>query len=167
MKLKVCTTACGLLINLLALPVQAQLKANSYQECLLAANRQGLVFSPADIGKIKKECGERFPASAPTTAHVKFGEKNLTEIELWTSRAPNGDIKGTLYNGNPDLALLQMTVLLTPVKTVDPVQDFFDSEEFEITVNVPPYGTGTFTIPAAETAIQGKFRWNIVQAAGY
>lgn len=168
MKLKVFRIACLALANLFVLmPAQAQLKANSYQECLLEAARQGLGSNPTAIGKIKNECRERFPRSAPVVAQIDFDDKKLAEIDLWTSRASNEDIKGTVYNGNPDVGLLQMTLLLTPDKTGDRVQDFFDSEEFEITLNIPPKGTGTFTIPASETNIKGRFRWNILKASGY
>lgn len=168
MKAKVFPVACLLLADLFtSVPVHAQFKGNSYQECLLEATRQGLVGNPVAIGKVKNECRERFPKSAPTVAHVDFDDKRLAEIDLWTSRGSNDDIKGTVYNGNPDVGLLRMTLLLTPDKTGDPVQDFFDSEEFEIPVNIPPKGTGTFTIPASETSIKGRFRWNILKAAGY
>lgn len=166
MKSKIRTGGCLLLMNLfmIALPAMA---ANTYQECLLEANRQGLVISPTDVGKIKNECRKRFPASAPTSAHVTFNDEKLAKIDLWTSRGSKDEIKGTVYNGNPDVGLLQITLLLTPIKTADPVQDFFDSEEFEIALNIPPHGTGNFAIPAAETKIKGRFRWNIIQAAGY
>jgi hypothetical protein len=157
-----------LLINLFLLaPVQAEIEANTYHECLLEAARQGLVGNPTAVGKIKNECRTRFPASAPTTANVAFNDQKLAEIDLWAARGSKDEIKGTVYNGNPDVGLLQITLLLTPVKTGDVVQDFFDSEEFDIPLNIPPHGTGTFTIPAAETRITGRFRWYIIQAAGY
>jgi hypothetical protein len=169
MKLKVFEAAsCLLLANLLAAaPAQAQFKANTYHECLLEATRQGLVGNPTAIGKVKNECRERFPKSVPTVAHVDFDNMKLSAIDLWTSRAGNDDIRGTVYNGNPDVGLLQITLLLTPVNTGDPVQDFFDSEEFEIALDIPPKGTGAFAIPAAETNIKGRFRWKIIKAAGY
>jgi hypothetical protein len=168
MKPKIRAGAC-LLLNfaLLAAPAWAQIKANTYHECLLEATRQGLVDNPTAIGKIKNECRQRFPNSAPDAAYAEFDQKQLSEIDLWTSRDSNDDIKGTVYNGNPDVGLLQLILLLTPVKTDDPVQDFFDSEEFEIALHVPPKGTGTFTIPVTETGIKGRFRWNILKAAGY
>jgi hypothetical protein len=157
-----------LLLNLfLFAPARAEIKANSYHECLLDAARQGLVGNPTAAGKVKNECRERFAASAPTSAHVEFGNQQLSEIDLWVARGSNEDIKGTVYNGNPDVGLLRITLLLTPIKTGDAVQDFFDSEEFDIPVDIPPHGTGTFTIPAAETGITGRFRWNIIRAAGY
>lgn len=169
MKTKMCAGACLLLMNLVMFApfAHAQSKAHSYHECLLEATRQGLVGSPSAVGKVKNECRRRFPDSAPTEAYVEFDQNRLAEIDLWTSRDTNDDIKGTVYNGNLDVGLTQMTLLLTPDKTGDPVQDFFDSEEFEVRLNVPPKGTGTFTIPDTETDIKGRFRWKILKAAGY
>jgi hypothetical protein len=156
----------ALIMSFIFVPAWAQMNANSYQECLLEAHRNGVVIDESTIGKLKVLCRERFPASAPTEGYRKFDEKRMSKLDLWTSRRGNNDIQATVYNGTPDMVLKQITLLLIPVKK-DPVQDFFDAEEFHISVDVPPKGSEEFIIKAAETGMPDKFRWNIVKAIGY
>lgn len=148
--------------------VHAQLNdARNYQDCLLEATREGLVLDKRAVGIIKQTCLERFPGSAPTVGDRQLNEDQLAKIDIWTRRTTEHDIEGEFYNGNPDVVVTQFTILLTPVKSSDTVQDFFESEEYEINLRIPPYKTRTFSIPEEETDIEGDFRWSLINVWGY
>ena len=153
----------------LAMPgyVAAQGDVYSYQDCILKATREGYIRNREDIGHIKQNCRRRFPDSAPDVLGEKLKEKALQQVELYTSRSDKGDIRGTLYNGNPDFFVTRVTLLLTPERG-DSVQDFFDSEEFEVTLNIPPHETKHFTIDADKTGIDSyDFSAKLIRAWGY
>lgn len=157
---------------LLCLPpfmsAQAQFnEARNYQDCLLQATSKGLAMDKQTVGKIKQTCLERFPDSAPTVGDKKLNEDQLAKIDIWTRRTAENDIAGEFYNGNPDIVVTQFTILLTPVKTSDTVQDFFDSEEYEINLRIMPYKTRTFRILDKDTDIEGDFRWSLISVWGY
>jgi hypothetical protein len=158
----------GFLLCLPSLAAQAQFNdALNYQDCLLQATREGLVLDKQTVGTVKQMCLERFPDSAPTVGDTKLNEDQLAKIDIWTRRTASNDIEGEFYNGNPDVVVTQFTILLTPVKSDDPVQDFFESEEYEVNLRIMPYKTKTFRILAKDTDIEGEFRWSLVSVWGY
>lgn len=142
-------------------------EARNYQDCLLQATREGLALDKQAVGRIKQMCLERFPDSAPTVGDRQLNEDQLAKIDIWTRKTSDNDIEGEFYNGNPDVVVTQFTILLTPVKSGDTVQDFFDSEEYEVNLRIPPYKTRTFRIPEQDTDIEGDFRWSLVSVWGY
>lgn len=142
-------------------------EARNYQDCLLQATREGLVMDRQTIGRVKQTCLERFPDSAPSVGDQKLNEDQLEKVDIWTRRTASNNIEGELYNGNPDIVITQFTILLTPVKSGDPVQDFFDSEEYEVNLRILPYKTRTFKIPEKNTDIEGEFRWSLISVWGY
>lgn len=146
---------------------QAQSKAYNYQDCILEANRNVLVLDKKTIGRVKNDCLERFPDTAPTISDKKLDKSQLEKVDLWLRRTSDNNIEGGFYNGNPDIVVTQVTLLLTPRNTSDPVQDLFDSEEYEINVRIAPYKNGNFTILDKDTTIKRDFRWSIVSAWGY
>ena len=146
--------------------VMAQAKPLNYQDCILEATREGYARDWNDIGNIKQNCEERFPDTAPQMLGQRISNKLLDKLEIYMHAENDGSINGTLYNGNSHIYLTRIHVLLTPRKD-DPVQDFFDSEEFEVTVKVLPNKTGTFTIPTEEVKLEGSFRTQLIKAWGY
>lgn len=157
---------CHLILLAVAGPAAAQ-SALSYQDCVLEATREGYARDREDIGRIKRDCQERFPRSAPEVLGEKLDKDALDEIDLYTNRSNAGDIRGSVYNSNPHLYLTRVAILLTP-KRGDSVQDFFDSEEFTITLNIPPRETGHFTIDAEKTDIDSHdFSSKLLRAWGY
>lgn len=142
-------------------------EARNYQDCLLQATGKGLALDKQAAGKIKQMCLERFPDSAPTVGDKKLNEDQLAKIDIWTRRTAENDIEGDFYNGNPDIVVTQFTILLTPVKSGDTVQDFFESEEYEINLRIMPYKTRTFRIREEDTEIKGDFRWSLISVWGY
>jgi hypothetical protein len=147
--------------------VYAQSNARNYQDCILEANRNALALDKRSIGRIKQTCLERFPETAPTISDKKLNKSQLDKVDLWVRRTSENNIEGGFYNGNPDIVVTQVTLLLTPRNTNDPVQDLFDSEEYEIDLRISPYNNGNFTILEKDTTIKGEFRWSIVNAWGY
>ncbi len=157
----------ALVLSLIGLPGYAQDNARTYQECLLNATSEGIISSRRDIGLVKEMCEQRFPETAPGISGEKVEDEVLANIDIWTHRGEDNSIKGSIYNGNSDLVITQVTLLLTPSKSGDAVQDFFDSEEYEINRKILPFKTKTFYIPADDTEITGDFHWNLIRARGY
>lgn len=154
---------------LLAIPALAwgQAGVYSYQDCVLKATRDGQVRSREDIGRIKQDCQGRFPDSAPDVLGEKLSEDAMDQVDLYTNRSNSGDIRGSVYNGNPHVILTRVNVLLTPQRG-ESVQDFFDSEEFQITLNIPPRQSKHFTIEADKTSIDTvDFSSKLLRAWGY
>ena len=150
-----------------ALPVDAAKSPQNYSECILEANRQSLVLDKRAIGRIKQDCLERFPESAPTVSDKKLSQRQLSNLELYTRRTNGSDIEGDFYNGNVDIIVTQITLLLTPADSGDDIENFFNSEEYEVNLLIPPYKTKTFTIKSEDTKIKGDFHWSLISAWGY
>lgn len=144
----------------------AQSTALNYQDCILEATREGYAQDWKDVGRIKQSCEEKFPESAPKILGERLKNDSLEEVEIYTHAENDGSVKGTVYNGNSHVFLTRIHIILTPRKG-DPVQDLFDSEEFEITLKIPPNKTDHFTIPAEETKVGHDFRTQLIKAWGY
>ena len=141
--------------------------ALNYQDCLLHATREGLAQNRRDIGTIKQLCAEQFPNSVPQQLGQLLDEEALHQIDIWTHRGEDNSIRGSVYNGNPHWVIKRIVILLTPRTAKDPIQNFFDSEEYEIDINIAPYKTSTFSIAAEQTQIPGEMRSNLLKAWGY
>lgn len=154
------------LAALLAQAAHARPEPQSYQECLLQATWDGYVDDRRDIGRVKQMCEERFPRSAPDIIGETLTSKQLDNVDLYAHRRDDGGIGGSVYNGNPDLVITRLEVLLTP-RGGDSVRNFFDSEEYRINLKVRPYKTESFEIDRSKTSIDGEFSPRLIRAWGY
>ncbi len=159
------TCAISLWTLLLVSPLSAA--QTTYQDCLLEASRAGAVKSKRDIGLIRESCREQFPETATDILGEKLEQEEIDRLDMWTHRDGKNNIKGSIYNGNPDLVITQLTLLITPKGGGDNIKNFFDSEEFEINVRVPPYKSEAFVIDVEKTDIKGEFGWTIISVRGY
>ncbi|MBN1378196.1 MAG: hypothetical protein JXA04_03080 [Gammaproteobacteria bacterium] len=147
--------------------VLAESKAMTYQDCILEVTRDGFFQSRRDVGRIKELCEERFPDTAPVMLGDKLNNEALDKIEIYTNRTDKGEINGTVYNGNSYLIVTRLDLLITPKTKKGSVEDFFDSEDFELNLKVKPYATESFTIEPEKTNIDGQFSWKLIRAWGY
>lgn len=147
--------------------VLADSNARSYQDCILEVTRDGYLTSKQDVGRVKELCEQRFPDSAPNILGEKLDGEQLAKVDIYTNRGDKGEISGTVYNGNPDIILTRLELLITPNTDKGSVMDFFDSEEYEINLKIKPYSTKEFTIEPEKTTITGLFSWKLIRAWGY
>ena len=154
------------ILLVLTTTIYAQPKARNYQDCLLQATAKRSFDSLRDIGHIKQECEAAFPESAPRVLGYKLNNDSMDKLDIYTHADNDSNIVGTVFNGNPDLFITRLQILITPKKG-DPVQDFFDSEEFEINLKIPPSKTETFKISAEELTVRGDYSWKLIRAWGY
>lgn len=140
----------------------------SYQDCLLFATRQGLVDTPDKIKYVEQSCRERFPDSAPAYQQlaVKLSTEALSRIDIWTRNDDPQKLSASVYNGNSNIILTELVVLVSPLTDRGSMEDFFDSEEYEIRLKVEPYKTAFFEL-SPDSRLKGKLRWQILSAKGY
>lgn len=158
---------CVLVLNMITVSVIAG--PLNYQDCILEANRKGGITSQDDVQRIKILCREQFPDTAPDKfeASKTLPKKVISKLTIYSNK---GDevINGTLYNGSSAYTVTRVTVLLTPINNgKDSIENFFDSEEFEINKTAAPFETTSFNIPLKDMNIKGEFSWHIVTAMGY
>ncbi len=64
-----------------------------------------------------------------------------------------GIFSGSLYNGNSDYALTQITVLLTPMKKSDAAQAPAEGREYDIALAVQPLSKAALSLPSPQTIL--------------
>ena len=131
----------------------------AYEQCILDSMRG--ITSDRAAEEATRACreqfaGDRVNADLPTDAldklivHAGFG---------W------GIFSGTLYNGNNDYAITQITVVLTPMRTSD-VGKIADGSEYYLDLAVKPLAKGALSMPIPSDNTL-EYSWKIAKARGY
>jgi hypothetical protein len=133
----------------------------AFKECLRDAMKG--VTSDRAANEVARACLEKTPgraadetglppgALAKLVAHAGFG---------W------GIFSGTLYNGNSDYVITQITVLLTPVRKSNVAEAPAEGREYNIALAVQPLTKAALSMPIpSDSALE--YSWKIVKARGF
>lgn len=77
-----------------------------------------------------------------------------------------GIFSGSIYNGNSEYTVTQITVLLTPTGKMKPAEASVDGKEYDIDLTVPPLTKSALSMPILSDNTQ-EYSWKITKASGY
>lgn len=146
----------------------AQSEPLNYQDCLLFATRERLADTPEKVKYIERSCRERFPDSAPEYQQIstKLSSEALSRVDIWAKRVNSQKHLASVYNGNSDIIVTGLVVLVFPRTNRGSMEDFFDAEEYAIQLNIQPFKTGSFELPV-DSKLKGEIGWKILSGEGY
>jgi hypothetical protein len=125
--------------------------ANSAQ-CIEAADNTA-------ASEATRSCREKFPRKVPE-------DENLTAEALGKLDTDGGFgygiFSGSIYNGNSDYTVTQVTILLTPIPAGSPLI----TREYNIDVTVQPLTKGALSVALISDGIR-ELSWSLTKARGY
>ena len=124
----------------------------NYAQCVKAASNTA-------ASEAARSCREKFPGKAPE-------DENLTAEALGKLDADGGSgygiFSGSIYNGNSDYTVTQVTILLTPI----PAGSSLITREYNIDVTVQPLTKSALSV-ALISDVTREFSWSLTKARGY
>lgn len=135
--------------------------SEAFEQCLRDAMKG--VTSDRAADEVTRACREQVPGSragetdlppealAKMVVHAGFG---------W------GIFSGSLYNGNSDYAITQITVLLTPMKKSGAAQAPAEGREYDIALAVQPLSKAALSLPIPSDNTL-EYSWKITKARGF
>ena len=140
-----------------ALSVASQSDPVNYDQCVLAATNTAVGDLAAR--EAASSCREKFLGKVPE-------DENLTAEALGKLDADGGFgygiFSGSIYNGNSDYTVTQVTILLTPIPAGSPLI----TREYNIDVTVQPLTKGALSVALISDGTR-EFSWNLTKARGY
>lgn len=118
---------------------------------------------------------DRAAAIAMRACRKESSEDKVTEADLPTGAFSKlvthagfgyGAFSGSIYNGNGDYTVTQVTVLITPMEPGKGTLASVDGKEYNIELTVQPLSKGALSmlIPSDNTL---EYSWKVVKARGY
>ena len=77
-----------------------------------------------------------------------------------------GAFSGSLYNGNRDYTVTQVTVLIAPMESKKGAEASVSGKEYDIKLTVKPLGKGALSMPIPSDNTL-EYSWKVVKARGY
>ena len=128
----------------------------NYAQCIKAAKKAA--GGPA-ASEAARSCLEKFPGKV-------LEDENLTAEALVKLDADGGSgygiFSGSIYNGNSDYTVTQVTILLTPIPAGSPLI----TREYNIDVTVQPLTKGALSVSLISDGTR-EFSWSLTKARGY
>ena len=128
----------------------------NYAQCVKATKKA--VGNPTAT-EIAHACRKEFPKKRPQ-------DEDLTPEALGKLDAHGGFgygiFGGSIYNGNSDYTITQVTLLLTPIPAESPLI----TSEYNIDVIVQPLSKGELAV-ALTSDVTREFSWSLIKIRGY
>lgn len=126
---------------------------SNYDECILDGMKG--VTSDVAANSIRRACRDKYPS---VTELPGAAVKKLDGM----AGVSKGELRGNIYNGNPDWSVTQITVVLVPsaaaAKTIQ-------ARQYNVNVYIKPLSNGSLY-----ESVDGRFDdatdWNIIKARG-
>lgn len=135
---------------------------SNYDECVLESMKG--VTSDAAAGAIVRSCRSKFSEKIPNDSEVPANV--VGQLDGRAAMTDYGYFKGSIYNGNKDWTITQITVVLVPktkVKSPDPARR---AREYNVNFSVPPLTNSDFSV-SADGGGSSEFDWSISNARGH
>ena len=124
----------------------------NYAQCIKVAGNTA-------ASEAVRSCLEKLPGKVPE-------DENLTAEALGKLDADGGSgygiFSGSIYNGNSDYTVTQVTILLTPI----PAGSSLITREYNIDVTVQPLTKSALSV-ALISDVTREFSWSLTKARGY
>ena len=135
--------------------------SEAFEQCLRDAMKG--VTSDRAADEVTRACREQSPGGQPgeTDLPADALAKVIVHAGLgW------GIFSGSLYNGNGDYALTQITVVLTPMKKSNAAEVPTEGREYDIPLAVQPLAKAALSLPIPSDNTL-EYSWKIVKARGF
>ncbi|MEO6561836.1 MAG: hypothetical protein ABIN99_02155 [Nitrosospira sp.] len=112
--------------------------------------------------------------AAEKACRVKFPDTKFPDMEL----APEafgkliihagfgyGIFSGTIYNGNSDYTVTQITILLAPMRRKEAAGIFVDDKQYKIDLSLQPFTKGALSMPITSDNTL-EYSWKLITARG-
>ena len=134
---------------------------SSYNQCVLESMRGIMSNSAAEM--TRRTCREKFP-------DTKFHDAELTPQVLGKlvihAGFGYGIFNGSIYNGNSDYTVTQITILLAPMRKKESADVSVDGKKYNIDLTVQPLTKGALSMPIPSDNTL-EYTWTLVNARGY
>ena len=77
-----------------------------------------------------------------------------------------GAFSGSIYNGNSDYTVTQVTILIAPMESKKAVEASVTGKEYNIKLTIQPRGKGALSMPIPSDNTL-EYSWKVVKARGY
>ena len=132
--------------------ISSQTGPANYAQCIKVAGNTA-------ASEAARSCLEKFPGKV-------LEDENLTAEALGKLDADGGSgygiFSGSIYNGNSDYTVTQVTILLTPIPAGSPLI----TREYNIDVTVQPLTKSALSV-ALISDVTREFSWSLTKARGY
>lgn len=140
-------------VLLLSPALSAASQPVNHDQCMLAATNKAV----GDLAE--RSCREKFPEKG-------LQDENLAAEALGKLDADGGSgygiFSGSIYNGNSDYTVTQVTILLTPIPAGSPLI----TREYNIDVTVQPLTKSALSVALISDGSR-EFSWSLTKARGY
>ena len=129
----------------------------NYDQCIQAAKKA--TASNRNTDEAARSCHKKFSGKRPQ-------DENLPPEVLGKLDTDGGFgygiFGGSIYNGNSDYTITQVTLLLTPL----PAELALAAKEYNIDVTLQPLSKGELSA-ALTSDVTREFSWRLIRARGY
>ncbi len=129
---------------------------SNFAHCLKETKKSLGNASATEIGQI---CREHFPKKRPKDHDLPLDVLNRLDAD---GGPAYGTFSGSLFNGNADYTITQVTLHLTPIQPEIPLI----TNEYTIDMNVAPLTKAALSV-ALKSDIIREFSWRLINARGY
>ena len=143
------------------LPATSLPDPGSYDQCI-RESMKGVTSSRAADSAIRS-CRERFPE---TELHEAELPPHALDKLIIHAGFGYGAFSGSIYNGNNDYTVTQITVLLAPMGAAKPAEASVNGKEYNIDLTVQPYAKSALSMPILSDNTL-EYSWKLAKARGY
>ena len=129
---------------------------SNFRQCLKESRKS---LGNNSVQEISRICREQFPKKPPKDRDLSPDILNKLDAD---GGPAYGTFSGSLFNGNTDYTITQVTLHLTPIQTEIPLI----TNEYLIDMNVPPLTKSALSV-ALKSDITREFSWKLINARGY
>jgi hypothetical protein len=129
---------------------------SNFTHCLKESRKSLGSISVQEISRI---CREQFPKKRPKDRDLPPDVLNKLDAD---GGPAYGTFSGSLFNGNADYTITQVTLHLTPIQPEIPLI----TNEYLIDMNVAPLTKSALSV-ALKSDITREFSWRLINARGY
>lgn len=133
---------------------------DNYAQCIKAAKKAAGNTAASEAAR---SCLEKFSGEVPE-------DENLTAEALGKLDTDGGFgygiFSGSIYNGNSDYTVTQITLLLTPMGKELSAETSLDTREYNVEVALEPLTKGALSMALISGGAR-EFSWSLTKARGY
>ena len=129
---------------------------SDFTHCLKESRKS---LGSTSVQEISRICREQFPKKRPKDRDLPPDVLNRLDAD---GGPAYGTFSGSLFNGNADYTITQVTLHLTPIQPEIPLI----TNEYLIDMNVAPLTKSALSV-ALKSDITREFSWRLINARGY